>query len=124
MTGLLDTATIIDFLRGYPPCATWLQRQQGLAVTPLVWLEIIEGARDKQAQEKAVALLRRFERVDLVPSDFDWSIQKALALRLSHNVDLVDCLIASVAHRLGLPLYSPNLKHFTPLLGELVVKPY
>jgi predicted nucleic acid-binding protein len=124
VTGFLDTATIVDFLRGYPPCEAWLRQQPSLAVTPIVWLETIEGALNRQAQRKAVALLRHFERVDLTSADFDWSIQKALDLRLSHNVDLMDCLIASVSHRYGSPLYTPNLKHFTPLLGALARKPY
>lgn len=35
-----------------------------------------------------------------------------------------DCLIASVAHRLQVPLYTHNLKDMTPLIGELALKPY
>jgi len=58
------------------------------------------------------------------PEDFDWAIRQALRLRLSHNVGPMDCLIASSAHRLGLPLYSRNLKHFAPLLGNLARAPY
>ncbi len=45
-------------------------------------------------------------------------------LHLSHGLDSMDCLIASANHRLGIPLYTCNLKHFTPLLGDLAHKPY
>ncbi|HVR98584.1 MAG TPA: PIN domain-containing protein, partial [Thermoanaerobaculia bacterium] len=95
-----------------------------LAVTPLVWVEIIEGARDASAQKRAVDLLRHFERVDLLPDDFDWAIQRALQFRLKHGVGMMDCLIASVAHRLEKPLYTRNVKHFAPILGALAQRPY
>lgn len=45
-------------------------------------------------------------------------------MRLSQNVDMMDCLIAASVHRLGLPLYTRNLKHFLPLIGDLACKPY
>jgi hypothetical protein len=37
---------------------------------------------------------------------------------------VIDCLIAAPSHRLNVPLYTMNLKHFTPLLGALAVRPY
>lgn len=36
----------------------------------------------------------------------------------------MDCLIAASAHRLQLPLYTANRKHFDPLLSGLVRQPY
>jgi predicted nucleic acid-binding protein len=124
VTGLLDTAVVVDLLRLYPPVSAWLAGQSTLGLSPVVWLEIIEGASDSQAQEKALKLLRRFELIEVMPEDFDWAIRQALKLRLSHNVGMMDCLIASSAQRLGLPLYSRNLKHFSPLLGSLAQAPY
>jgi predicted nucleic acid-binding protein len=52
-------------------------------------------------------------------------MQQLERYRLSHGVGINDCLIASVAHRLQLPLYTHNLKDMRVLLGEtLVIKPY
>jgi len=124
VTGLLDSVVVVDLLRSHPPAATWLAGQPSLGVSPVVWLEIIDGAANSQAQERAVKLLRRFELVGMASEDFDWAIRQALKLRLSHNVGPMDCLIASTAHRLGLPLYSRNLKHFVPILGDLAQAPY
>ena len=124
VTGFLDTAVVVDLLRAYPPAPEWLATQSGLGLTPIVWLEILDGVEDLRAQKRAIELLRHFERVDLEPGDFDWAIQQALRFRLSHSVDAMDCLIASVAARLELPLYTRNLKHFSPLLGPLAQRPY
>ncbi|HBL27175.1 MAG TPA: hypothetical protein DD490_10105 [Acidobacteria bacterium] len=82
------------------------------------------GSRNRGDQERAVKLLGHFLRIEVVSTDFEWAIRQALALRLSHNVDMMDCLIAASAHRLALPLFTRNLKHFQPMLGRLAHKPY
>jgi len=124
VNGILDSAVLIDILRSHAPALEWLGKQDQLGITSVSWLEIIEGAPDASAQRRAVGLLRRFERIDPSPQDFDWAIDHALRFRLSHNVDMMDCLIASTASRLSLPLFTRNLKHFMPLLGSLAQKPY
>lgn len=60
----------------------------------------------------------------MLAQDSEWAIRQLLRLHLSHGLDSMDCLIASANHRLGIPLYTCNLKHFTPLLGDLAHKPY
>ncbi len=122
--GLLDTTILVDMLRSYLPAKKWLDQQQNLSVTSIVWLEILEGAQDKRGQNRALELLRRFERIDLMPADFDWAIHMSIKYKLSHNIGMMDCLIASVSHRLNIPLYTINLKHFTPLIGTMAQKPY
>lgn len=124
MTGLLDTAIVVDLLRAYPLAGEWLASQDELAISPVVWLEIIEGAENLRAQTQAVELLRHFQRAEVLPADLDWAIRQALRFRLSHNVDMMDCLIASTAQRLGVPLFTANLKHFQPLIGDLARRPY
>ena len=123
--GLLDSSVVIDLIRKHPPAQQWLTQQQSvLGVSALVWLEILEGAQNKRDQRLALRVLKRFVRVSLESTDLDWAIQQAAKLVLSHRVDAMDCLIASINHRLQVPLYTRNLKHFTPLLGALALSPY
>lgn len=124
MNGLLDTAIVIDLLRGYPPAVSWLADQPPLGLSPVVWLEILDGVTNRKDQERAVKLLGHFLRIEVLSSDFDWAIRQALALRLTHNVDMMDCLIAASAQRLEIPLFTRNLKHFQPMIGPLAQKPY
>lgn len=124
VTALLDTAIVVDVLRRYPPAVAWLGQQGQLGISTVVWLEIIEGASDRQAEQNALLLLRRFERVETMTGDVDWAIRQLLRFHLSHGVDAMDCLIASVNQRMGVPLYTRNLKHFAPLLGDLARQPY
>lgn len=68
--------------------------------------------------------LVNFEMVYLTEADQKWAMQRFAQYKLSHSIGHWDCLIASVSHRLSLPLYTLNLKHFSPLLGTLAVRPY
>ncbi len=95
-----------------------------LGVTPVTWLEIMYGAGSKAIQATCKAILSQFDLVYLTPIDQDWAIQQMESYRRSHGVTTNDCLIASVAHRLQLPLYTHNLKDMTPMVGKLAVKPY
>lgn len=124
VAGMLDSSVLIDVLRGYAPAESWLAAQGQLGTTRIVWLELIEGAPNKRAQQRAITLLRRFDLVDLTPDDMHWAVVQLTRYGLSHDVDAFDCLIASVHLRLNIPLYTRNLKHFTPLIGDLAISPY
>lgn len=56
--------------------------------------------------------------------DIEWATTALIEHYLKGNVDPFDCFIAATAHRLQVPLYTRNLKHFTPLLRKLTQKPY
>lgn len=120
----LDSSVLIDLLRGYAPAEVWLEQREFLGVTHIVWLELLEGAKNKQSQHKAIVPLRRFHLVETIPSDFEWEVNRLVMLGLSHQVDAFDCLIASVSYRLNVPLYTRNMKHFVPLISNLAPTPY
>lgn len=122
---LIDSNIVIDLLRKYPPAENWLRSQrQTLGVSRVVYLEVLEGAENKAEQRRVLNLLKRFDLVQMIQQDFDWATQQLVQYRLSHNVDAFDCLIAAPSYRLQLPLHTRNLKHFTPLLGNLAQQPY
>jgi len=125
VTGFVDTTVLVDVIRKYLPAVSWLQAQGTLGITPIVWMELVSGAQNKASQLRALKMLARFEMIYLTQADMDWAMQQLLTHSLSHNVEIMDCLIASVSHRLQLPLYTHNLKHIEPILGKpLTVKPY
>src|SRR5262245_12860848 len=111
-------------MRQYPPAMAWFQGQRTLSITPLVCMELVAGAQNKTSQLQALQVLSQYDIVYLTQTDMAWAMQQLLAFRLSHGVDILDCLIASVSHCLQVPLYTQNLKHFMPLLGPLAQKPY
>jgi predicted nucleic acid-binding protein len=122
---LVDTTVIVHLFRSYEPALAWYGSiTEQLGVTPIVWLEVMYGAASKAKQATTKAILSQFEMIYLTVVDQDWAMEQMEHLRLSHGITLEDCLIASVAHRLQVPLYTHNLKDMTPMIGELAIQPY
>lgn len=126
IVGVIDSTVIIHILRNNLLAETWSTSQPvRLSITPITWLEVIYGAPNKRAQASTEALLNRFDMVYLTQADMDWAMQQLLIYRLSHGIAIMDCLIASVCHRLQVPMYTHNVRDMTILLGSsLVIKPY
>lgn len=124
VTALLDTSVVVDVLRQHPPAKAWLSSTSDLGITQIVQLEVVEGAHNRIEQQRAIRLLKRFEQVDVISADMDWAMEQLVRYKLSHNVGMMDCLIASVSQRMDVPLFTINLKHFTPILGAMAQKPY
>jgi predicted nucleic acid-binding protein len=124
MDALLDTTVVIHLLRRYRPALTWLNTAQVFGITYITWMEVMEGATSKANQAQAKGLLAQFEIQYLTTSDQQWAMEQLERFQFSHHIGMNDCLIASAAHRLGLTLYTHNLKDMTPMLGDLAVQPY
>jgi predicted nucleic acid-binding protein len=126
VNAIIETSVIIDLLRNHAPAVSWYQAQTQptLGITPLIWMEVMSGGQNKAERLRSARLLQQYSMIYLTQSDQDWSMQQHMIHELSHGVGMMDCLIASVSHRLQIPLYTHNLKHFSPILGSLAQKPY
>jgi tRNA(fMet)-specific endonuclease VapC len=124
VTGLVDTSVVIDLLRGHEPAKEWYAQQSDLGTCRIIWFEIAEGAENSQALRSALKFLQALHVVELTAPDLIWAWEKMAMLALSHGMDTFDCMIASVNQRLQIPLYTRNLKHFTPLIHDLAQRPY
>ena len=124
VTGFIDSNIIVDVLRKHPSAEAWLGQQSNLGVTRFDWLEVLHGAINRIEQQRCIRLLRDFELIEIQNSDAEWATQQSMVFSLRYDIDPIDYLIAAPAHRLQLPLYTRNLKHFEPLLGGLAVLAY
>lgn len=124
--GVLDTSIVVDLLRGFEPARIWLEGlgRSRLAITPVVWMETVQGAVDSVKRTEAIRFLRRFQVEHPTESDNLWAMRQLARFHLSHGIQLEDVLIASVAARLGMPIFTTNLKHFRPLPGTDAIRPY
>jgi predicted nucleic acid-binding protein len=123
---VVDSTVIIHVFRKNSAARAWMNAQSvRLSVTPITWLEVMHGAPGKAGQATCKAILSQFDMEYLIRTDMDWAMQQLERFRLSHGVGIHDCLIASVCHRLQVPLYTHNVKDMRVLLSEpLVRKPY
>jgi len=56
--------------------------------------------------------------------DFAAALDWLMRLHLSHRIGFPDCLIASSALRLGVPVVTLNDRHFRLFRGLTVIRPY
>jgi len=123
--GIVDTTVILHYFRKHPAAREWVDSQPiQLSVISTTWMEVMEGVSNKANQEESRRILDKFELLYLTTSDQQWALQQLERFQFSHHIGKDDCLIASVAYRLQVPVYTHNLKHMTPLIGDLAVKPY
>ena len=122
---IIETTIIVDVIRNHPPAVVWLNMQtETFGITPYIWMESISGGNNKAERLRVGKLLKRFDMLYPTDTDMDWAMQRQIQLQLAHGFGVVDCLIASTSARLQLPLYTHNLKHFRPILGDLAQNPY
>jgi predicted nucleic acid-binding protein len=126
MNCLLDTTVIVDVLNNYGPALQWKNTVAHVqpGITSVTWLEIVYGTRNHVEQTRTMKRLAQYSMVYVTQADQDWAMQHYPRFHLSHGIDVPDVLIAAPSYRLQLPLYTRNLKHFAPLLGDLAQQPY
>jgi predicted nucleic acid-binding protein len=124
---LIDSAVVIDYLRGHAGATAFLnaQRAAGRPVTHVVVVaEVLEGARDATEQSALKTFFAGFDVIPANEADLLLSLDLLAGFRLSHGVGWPDCLIAATAIRSGRPVATTNVKHFTPFPNLQVLRPY
>jgi predicted nucleic acid-binding protein len=123
---LVDTNILIDLLHNIPKAVQWQAAMNGtrMGITAIIWFEVVQGAQNKVELQRALKFLARFDIEHTQPSDETWAMQQFARLRLSHGVEFQDVLIAAVAQRLSVMLYTRNPRHFTALPNLNIQQPY
>ena len=123
---MLDTDVLIETLRGRTEAGDWLRSvgSQHIGISVLVRMEILQGAQNRREQTLLSREMSRYTLVHLEHTDSETALGWFESFHLSHGVGMMDCLIAAAAVRLGVPLYSFNLKHYSALPGLDVHAPY
>jgi predicted nucleic acid-binding protein len=126
LEGLLDSSILIDVLREYQPALVWL-RNRGrlfLGLPSVVRMELILGTANQNEQQRLQRAIARYPIIYPNEDDAEWALGRFETYHLSHSVDILDCFIAAIGYRTQLPIYTRNVKHFTPFKDVRLVEPY
>lgn len=123
---VLDTDVLIELLRNRSEAIAWLDSisNKTVGVSVLTRMELVQGAQNRNEQDTITSVLDRYDVVHLTPIDSQRAMQWFESYYLSHGVEIIDCLIAASAIRLGVPLYTFNAKHYRPLPELHFEQPY
>ncbi len=126
MTWLIETSILVDLWRGRTPARQWLDSifSEERFISVITAAELLAGCRNKNEQritEREIALYPiLWLNEDSSQTAWDWYRQ----FRPSHGLGFLDCLIGATAYHHTLTLATLNEKHFRPLPGLRVERPY
>lgn len=122
---LVDTSAWVEFLRdtSSPICSRVDALLDGdIATCDPIRMEVLAGARDESHLNDLRRLLARASVVDLAPGDYEDAAALYRACRRGGETvrKLIDCLIAAIAIRAGIPVLQADsdfvvLARHTPL---------
>jgi predicted nucleic acid-binding protein len=122
---LLDSDVLIDVQRKFAPAVAWLNTLSDPPLVPgFVVMELIQNAQNNQQVQAAVALTATLTIVWPTHADCERALEFFTKYHLSHNLGLVDSLIAACAIGLSATLCTFNLRHYRVVPGLITAQPY
>ncbi len=111
---LLDTNFVIDYLRQNPDMIAFVQQhtKQNLALSPIVVMEIYQGATNKRVLQYIKKELNGFVLLELNQSITELALQLYENYVLSQGLSIPDAFVAATALIYDLELRTFNLKDF------------
>ncbi len=122
----VDTDVMVDMLRRYAPAVAWLRSlgSETLCVPGLVAMELLQGCRNRAEQQRVEETLRPYKLYWPEPADCERAFQDYATYHLSHQLGIIDALIAETAVGLGVTLATFNEKHYRVVSALQTVRPY
>lgn len=123
---LLDTSILVDLLHGRYSAREWIDSLavEARYISVVTAVELYAGCANKREQQKLARELDLYQIVWLDERMSERALNLYRSLRLSHGVGFLDCLIAATALEKNFVLATLNLKHFKPIAGLVVKRPY
>lgn len=123
---LLDTDVMIDILRDFEPAKEWLASMgaQEIGLPGLVVMELIQGCRNTREQKQIEKSLRAFPIFWVEPQQCERALEYFAAYHLSHQLGLLDALIAETAIGQDAELATFNKKHYRVVEDLKIIQPY
>lgn len=122
---LVDADIMIDVLREFAPALVWFYNlDDEIALPGFVAMELVQGSTNKSEQIKVTSIIRKSKVVWPSGEASDKALHSYAQFHLSHQLGLLDSLIAQTAIEQRLPLHTFNTKHYrgVPLLKT--IQPY
>ncbi|HYV37154.1 MAG TPA: PIN domain-containing protein [Gemmataceae bacterium] len=122
---LVDTDVLIDIQRGHPPAMAWFATLANLPAVPgFVVMELVQDARNGKELRQALKLVAPLQVVWPSETDCARALSDFATFHLSHNLGLLDSLIAACAVGHAATLLTFNVKHYRIVPGLTVARPY
>ena len=122
----IDTAVVIDLLRGYASARNWIDNlsDDDRLISVMTAAELLDGCKNAREQRQLERELKNFTILSITEAISLQALDWYRAHRLSVACGFADCIIGATAFHLGLTLCTLNIKHFRIFEGLRVERPY
>jgi predicted nucleic acid-binding protein len=123
---LIETTILVDVLRDHSGAIEWVNSlpPQRRCVSVISYFELLAGCRDRREQQIVAREMRMYRLLLLTEQVSRTALSWYRRFSLSHGVGFLDTLIGATALHNGIILATVNNKHFEPLTGLQVERPY
>ena len=114
---LFDTDVLIWLFRGNEPAARLVERARERAVSVVAYMELLQGARDRQEIRAIKSFLSDFA-FGMLPLTENIGYRASIYMEeygLQSAMGMADALIGATAVEHGLTLCTANEKHYKPI---------
>lgn len=126
MKTFLDTSILVDYLRGFKPSKSIVDKVRGgqidAYISALTEAELLSGSecQTEDRLREVLALVSQFKKLD-VDNDI---CRTAGEFKRNYNLSLADCIIAATASAQEAKLWTRDLKDFKRIKEIDVESPY
>lgn len=113
----IDTSVMIWAFRGNAKAMQFLDETDELYISAVVYIELIQGAKNKQELRAINASLNMLQ-IKIIQINESISILATELVKTyfhSHGIQLADALIGATASLYKMDLITSNVKHFLPI---------
>lgn len=123
---LIETTILVDVFRDKPEAIAWVNSLplQGRWVSVITYFELLAGCRNRREQRTVAREMRNYRLLLLTEDISRTALSWFERFPLSHGVGFLDSLIGATALHQDLTVATLNTKHFEPLPGIRVERPY
>ena len=114
---LIDTDILIWIFRGNPKAARILEATERRHISAVTYMELIQGARDRNELRKIKMFLSDYE-FEVLPLSENIGHRASIYIEeygLGMSLRMADALIAATAVEHHLTLFTGNRKHYRPI---------
>lgn len=119
---LVDACILIEILRGKSNLLKNIS-DRDFAINSIVYMELIQGAKDKQEIAKLEKFLKNFELIQIDENISEKSMKLIKNYSKSHGLIIADAIIAATCLEKDIELLTLNMKDFKFILGLKIYSP-
>lgn len=116
MKVLFDSTIIIDALKRIEPAIDEIRLYEDRAISVVTWIEVMVGARARDAEAVTREFLSRFGRIELSPK----IAEEAVLVRQEYRLRLPDAIILATARSERRMLLTRDSRDFGGSTGVLI----